>query len=681
MRSNIHHQASDNLRILAAAMVEKAQSGHPGGPMGAADFMHILYSEFLRYDPDDMTWPFRDRFFLDPGHLSALLYAQLSMVGKYNMNELKEFRQWMSPTPGHPEVDLDRGVENTSGPLGMGHAFAVGAAIAERFMASRFGEWMNHKIYTLISDGGIQEEISHGAARIAGFLGLSNLVMFYDSNEVQLSTFTDAVSSEDTAMRYESWNWRVISIDGHDHDQIRDALNQAGEEQDRPVLIIGRTIMGKGAVDEQGQNYERKVDLHGKPLSKAGASFEKTVENLGGDPGNPFRILPEVNEFYQQVNQRKREQAAQFREVHEQWKKDNPELAGKLKRFLHLKLPEFDFENLHPTQNDSTRGASGYILSKLVNKIENMVVASADLSGSDKTAGFLEGTTPFVKGNFSGAFLNAGVSELSMAAVMNGMALHGGIIPVCGTFFVFSDYMKPAVRLAALMELPIIYIWSHDSFRVGEDGPTHQPIEQEAQIRLLEQVKNHSGQNSLVALRPADAAETVTAWQMALENRKTPTALIFTRQKIRDLPPAFDSTRYQEAQKSCKGAYVLYEPAEKPDLILVGNGSEVYMLYEVARILDREKGIHARLVSAISEGLFRNQPLDYQRSVIPDDTPVFGVTAGLPAALKGLVGHNGEVYGMNHFGYSAPAPVLDEKFGYTTQNIIRKIEEFMKRQG
>jgi len=680
MHSNTIQLASDNLRILSCAMVEKAQSGHPGGPMSAADFIHILYAEFLRYDPDDMNWPFRDRFFLDPGHLSALLYSSLSMVGTYSMEDLQMFRQWKSPTPGHPEVDIERGVENTSGPLGMGHAFAVGAAIAEKFLVSRFGDWMSHKIYTLISDGGIQEEISHGAARMAGFLGLNNLIMFYDSNEVQLSTYTSAVSTEDTAKRYESWNWRVISINGHDHHQLRKALREANEEEERPVLIIGKTIMGKGAVDEKGQSYEGKVELHGKPLNKAGASFEKTVEKLGGDPAEPFRILPEVQEYFNQINQQKREEAASFRVIHEKWKKDNPELAGKFKRFIKLDLPEFDFENLRISENDSTRGASGYILSKLVNKIENMVVASADLSESDQTAGFLKGTKPFVKGNFSGAFLNAGVSELSMAAVMNGMALHGGIIPVCGTFFVFSDYMKPAVRLAALMELPIIYIWSHDSFRVGEDGPTHQPIEQEAQIRLLEKVKNHSGENSLLALRPADGAETITAWRMALENRKTPTALIFTRQKIKDLPPVYGSSRVKEARMSHRGAYILYEPEEDPDLVLIGNGSEVYMLYEVARILDQERGIPARLVSAISEGLFREQDILYQKRVIPEDLPVFGVTAGLPVTLQGLVGSQGEVYGMNHFGYSAPANVLDEKFGFTTNNIISKIEEFMNKR-
>ena len=647
--------------------------------MGAADYMHILYTEFLRYDPDNMTWPFRDRFFLDPGHLSALLYATLSMQGNYTMDELKQFRQWKSPTPGHPEVDPERGVENTSGPLGMGHAFAVGAAIAEKFLVNRFGDWMHHKIYTLVSDGGIQEEISHGAARMAGFLGLNNLIMFYDSNEVQLSTYTDAVSSENTAKRYESWNWRVISIDGHDYQQIRQALGEANKEEDRPVLIIGKTLMGKGAVDETGQSYERRVDLHGKPLSKAGASFERTVEKLGGDPANPFRILPEVKAYYEQVIERKRREAADFRKSYDQWRKDHPKLADKLNRFLKLKLPDFDLENLSPPENDSTRGASGYILSRLVHEIDNMVVASADLSGSDKTAGFLKGTTPFVKGDFSGAFLNAGVSELSMAAVMNGMALHGGIIPVCGTFFVFSDYMKPAVRLAALMELPIIYIWSHDSFRVGEDGPTHQPIEQEAQIRLLEQVKNHSGNNSMLALRPADGAETITAWRMALQNRATPTGLIFTRQKIKDLPPTFNQTRRQEAEKSLRGAYILYEPDGQVDLVLVGNGSEVYMLYEVAQVLEQEKSINARLVSAISEGLFRRQSLEYQRQVLPHDTPVFGVTAGLPVTLQNLVGPQGEVFGMDHFGHSAPSPVLDEKFGFTVRNLANKIEAFIEQ--
>ena len=677
MSSEISIKAANNLRILSSAMVEKAQSGHPGGPMGGADFMHILYTEYLNYDPDDMSWPFRDRFFLDPGHLSALLYATLHLVGTYSKDEIMNFRQWGSSTPGHPEVDPAKGVENTSGPLGMGHTFAVGAAIAEKFLAERFGAWMHHTIYTYVSDGGIQEEISHGAARMAGFLGLSNLVMFFDSNDVQLSTYTNVVSCEDTAKRYESWNWRVITIDGHDHDQIRDALNQAREETEKPTLIIGRTVMGKGAVDEQGNSFEGKVSTHGKPISKAGASFEKTVENLGGDPDNPFDIFPEVAKYYDKINQTKRNTVQKRKEQEQQWAKANPERAAKLDQFLKRDLSGFDFDAILPGEDDATRNSSGFVLSKMVNHIDNLVVASADLSESDKTAGFLKGTHPFQKGDFSGAFLQAGVSELTMAAVMNGMALHGGIIPVCGTFFVFSDYMKPAVRLAALMELPVIYVWSHDSFRVGEDGPTHQPIEQEAQIRLLEQLKNHSGQSSFLALRPADSAETAVAWQMALENLESPTGLILSRQKIKTLPPR-GRERFTEARKARKGAYIVYETSDKPDVVLVANGSEVSTLYEAGQILETESQIKIRIVSVISEGLFRQQPETYQEQVIPEGIPVFGVTAGLPSTLQGLVGQNGKVVGMEHFGYSAPANVLDEQFGYVGSEIAGKIMDFLE---
>lgn len=678
MSSDISMKAADNLRVLSAAMVEKAQSGHPGGPMGGADFLHILYSEFLNYDPDDMAWPFRDRFFLDPGHLSAGLYSILHLTGSFTKEELMNFRQWGSPTPGHPELDPAKGVENTSGPLGMGHAFAVGAAIAEKFLTRRFGDWMSHTIYTYVSDGGIQEEISHSTARIAGHLGLSNLVMFFDSNDVQLSTKTNEVTCEDTAKRYESWHWNVITIDGHDHDQIRNAIKKANEETEKPTLIIGRTIMGKGAIDENGNSFEHQVSTHGKPLSKAGASFEKTVEKLGGDPGNPFETYPEVAEYYKKVTEAKREGARKKKEAQMQWEKDNPELAKKLERFLNLDVSNFDFDSLQPKENDATRSSSGYVLSELVNNVENLIVASADLSGSDKTDGYLKGTHAFQKGDFSGAFLQVGVSELTMAAVMNGMALHGGVIPACGTFFVFSDYMKPAVRLAALMELPVIYIWSHDSFRVGEDGPTHQPVEHEAQIRLMEQMKNHSGRNSFLALRPADSAETATAWQMALENLESPTGLILSRQKIKDLP-ANGESRLTLAKQARKGAYVVYEPQGEADVILVGNGSEVSTMYDAAQILEEKKNIKSRIVSAISEGLFRQQSEDYQKEVLPDGIPVFGVTAGLSASLQALVGQNGEVFGMEHFGYSAPAKVLDEKFGYIPEKIADKIMNYLER--
>lgn len=677
MTKDVTTKAANNIRILSAAMVEKAKSGHPGGAMGGADFIHVLYTEFLRYDPSDMNWHMRDRFFLDPGHMSPMLYSVLTLLGHYSIDDIKSFRQWGSPTPGHPERDVMRGVENTSGPLGQGHVMAVGAAIAERFLCARFGEWMSHKTYAYISDGGIQEEVSQGAGRIAGFLGLSNLIMFYDSNDIQLSTETKVVTSEDTAMKYRAWGWEVIEIDGNNVDQIRDALRKANAQTEKPTLIIGKTIMGKGAVKADGSSFERQCATHGMPLGEAGASFEKTIENLGGDPQNPFTIFPEVAEYYRQVRERKIKEAAERKAIQAKWAKENPEQAAKLEQFLSGKLPELNFAEITQKENIATRAASSAVLSYLAQKVENMIVSSADLANSDKTDGFLKHTTAFTRGNFTGAFLQAGVSELTMAAICNGIALHGGVWAACGTFFVFSDFMKPAVRLAALQELPVKYIWTHDAFRVGEDGPTHQPVEQEAQIRLLEHLKNHSGHNSMLVLRPADAYETNVAWKMAMENTKTPTALILSRQNIKDIPAKPGSTRYQDALEAQKGAYVVLDCEGTPDVILVGSGSEVSTLYEGAQKLIAEKKLKVRVVSVISEGLFRNQPVEYQKSVIPDNIPVFGLTAGLPITLAGLVGPKGRIWGLNHFGYSAPAKVLDEKFGFTPENVYQQVVKYL----
>ena len=680
MSKSIDVKAADNIRILAAAMVEKAKSGHPGGAMGGADFMHVLYSEFMHFDPSDMAWKNRDRFFLDPGHMSPMLYAILSLIGTYSMDDLKNFRQWGSPTPGHPEVDVMRGVENTSGPLGQGHAMAVGAAIAERFLVARFGQWMAHKTYTYISDGGIQEEISQAAGRIAGFLGLSNLIMFYDSNDIQLSTETKAVTCENTAKKYESWGWRVMTIDGNDQEQIRKALKKAYKETEKPVLIIGRTIMGKGALKADGTSFERQCSTHGMPLGEAGASFEKTIENLGGDPANPFIIFDDVKELYAKVLKKKKRIAKKRKAEETEWKAVNPELAAKYDRFFSGELPPIDYAQIQHKENIATRVASANVLAYFAKNVDNMIVASADLSNSDRTDGFLKNTKAFTKGDFSGAFLQAGVSELTMAAIMNGMALHGGVIPACGTFFVFSDYMKPAVRLSALMQLPVKYIWTHDAFRVGEDGPTHQPVEQEAQIRLLEQLKNHHGENSMLVLRPADAAETTVAWKMAMENTKTPTALLLSRQNIKDIPATGGISRLEYAMQAYKGAYIVRDCEGTPDVVLVANGSEVATLLDGADKLTA-MGIKVRVVSAISEGLFRKQSIEYQRSVIPCcNVPVFGLTAGLPITLQGLAGTNGKVVGLNHFGYSAPFKVLDEKFGFTGDNVVIQVQAFLNEK-
>jgi transketolase len=675
MNTDINQRAADNIRILAMTMVEKSKSGHPGGAMGGADYIHILFSEFLNFDPKDPTWINRDRFFLDPGHMSPMLYSVLTLTGHFTIEELKNFRQWGSHTPGHPELDIMKGIENTSGPLGQGHTMAVGAAIAERFLTTRFGELFAHKIFTYISDGGVQEEISQGAGRLAGFLGLNNLIMFYDSNDIQLSTETNAVTSEDTGMKYTAWGWNVIKIDGNDQSQIRKALTSAVNEKNKPTIIIGKTIMGKGLLDNEGKSFERKTSTHGMPVSEAGGSFEKSLLNLGADVADPFQLFEDVKEHYIEVLEKKLKTANTWKKAKDEWASKNPEMDRKLHSFYTVELPEIDFRAIVQKEGSATRAASATVLGLLAKKIDNMVVASADLSNSDKTDGFLKSTHAFKKGDFSGAFLQAGVSELTMAAVMNGMALHGGIIPACGTFFVFSDYMKPAVRLACLMGLPVKYIWTHDAFRVGEDGPTHQPVEQEAQIRLMEHLKNHHGKNSMVVLRPADSAETTISWKMALENKKTPTALILSRQNIKDLPSE-GNNRYNDAQKTEKGAYIVHDCIGTPDIILIASGSEVATLFEGARLLENDN-LKIRIVSAPSEGLFRNQPEAYKLSVLPEDIPVFGLTAGLSITLQGLVGRKGVIWGMNSFGYSAPYKILDEKLGFTGDNVYKRVKEYL----
>ena len=666
--SKLMNRAADNIRILAASMVEKANSGHPGGAMGGADFVNVLFSEFLVYDPQNPRWEGRDRFFLDPGHMSPMLYSVLAFTGKYTLDELKQFRQWGSPTPGHPEVNVDRGVENTSGPLGQGHTYAVGAAIAAKFLKARFGEVMNQTIYAYISDGGIQEEISQGAGRIAGTLGLDNLIMFYDSNDVQLSTNTEDVTTENVAMKYEAWDWKVITINGNDPDEIRKALTEAKAEKNRPTLIIGKTTMGKGARRADGSSYEADCATHGAPLG--GDAYVNTIKNLGGNPENPFTIFPEVAELYAKRAEELKKIVADKYAAKAEWAKANPEKAAKLAEFFSGKAPKVNWDAIEQKAGGATRAGSATVLGALATQVENMIVSSADLSNSDKTDGFLKKTHAFKKGDFSGAFLQAGVSELSMACICIGMSLHGGIIAACGTFFVFSDYMKPALRMAALMEQPVKFIWTHDAFRVGEDGPTHEPVEQEAQVRLLEKLKNHKGHNSMLVLRPADVEETTIAWKLAMENMSTPTALILSRQNIVNLPAGTD---YSQASK---GAYIIADADENPDVILVASGSEVSTLVAGAELL-RKEGVKVRIVSAPSEGLFRNQSKEYQESILPAGAKIFGLTAGLPVNLEGLVGSNGKVFGLESFGFSAPYKVLDEKLGFTAENVYNQVKAML----
>lgn len=664
------NHAADNIRLLAVSMVEKANSGHPGGAMGGADFINVLFSEFLVFDPDQPTWEGRDRFYLDPGHMSPMLYSALALQGKYTIDDLKTFRQWGTVCPGHPERDIIHGIENTSGPLGQGHTYAVGAAIAEKFLEARLGStMMQHKIYAYISDGGVQEEISQGAGRIAGLFKLNNLIMFYDANEIQLSTECDVVMRENTRMKYESWGWNVLEINGNDPDEIRAALILANKEENRPTLIIGHTVMAKGARKEDGSSYERSVKTHGAPLG--GGAYENTVKNLGGDLNDPFVVFDDVKELYEKRNAELREIVKERHAAEEEWRKANPEKAEQMKAWFSGDAPKVDWSALVQKRDVATRVASANCLGVLAEQVPNMVCSSADLCNSDKTDGFLKKTHELAPDDFTGAFFQAGVSELTMACVCIGMYLHGGVIPACGTFFVFSDYMKPAIRMAALMRVPIKFVWSHDAFRVGEDGPTHEPVEQEAQIRLMEKLKNHKGQDSVRVFRPADADETTVCWQMANENMDTPTAMICSRQNVNSLP---EGTDYSQVRK---GAYIVKDDPNY-DVILLASGSEVSTLLAGAELLNAD-GIKTRIVSVPSEGLFRTQSKEYQESVLPKGAKIFGMTAGLPVTLQSLVGVEGMVYGLESFGFSAPYKVLDEKLGFNAENVYKQVKDYLSK--
>ena len=664
------NHAADNIRLLAVSMVEKAKSGHPGGAMGGADFINVLFSEFLVFDPDQPTWEGRDRFYLDPGHMSPMLYSALALQGKYTIDDLKTFRQWGTVCPGHPERDIIHGIENTSGPLGQGHTYAVGAAIAEKFLEARLGStMMQHKIYAYISDGGVQEEISQGAGRIAGLFKLNNLIMFYDANEIQLSTECDVVMRENTRMKYESWGWNVLEINGNDPDEIRAALILANKEEQRPTLLIGHTVMAKGARKEDGSSYERSVKTHGAPLG--GGAYENTVKNLGGDLNDPFVVFDDVKELYEKRNAELREVVKERHAAEAEWRKANPEKAEQMDAWFSGNAPKVDWSELVQKRDVATRVASANCLGVLAEQVPNMVCSSADLCNSDKTDGFLKKTHELAPDDFTGAFLQAGVSELTMACVCIGMYLHGGVIPACGTFFVFSDYMKPAIRMAALMRVPIKFVWSHDAFRVGEDGPTHEPVEQEAQIRLMEKLKNHKGQDSVRVFRPADADETTVCWQMANENMDTPTAMICSRQNVNSLP---EGTDYSQVRK---GAYIVKDDPNY-DVILLASGSEVSTLLAGAELLNAD-GIKTRIVSVPSEGLFRTQSKEYQESVLPKGAKIFGMTAGLPVTLQSLVGVEGMVYGLESFGFSAPYKVLDEKLGFNAENVYKQVKDYLSK--
>ena len=654
----VMNRAADNIRILSVAMVEKAKSGHPGGAMGGADFINVLYSEFLEYDPENPTWAGRDRFYLDPGHMSPMLYAQLAMTGHYSIDDLKQFRQWGTPTPGHPERNIERGVENSSGPLGQGHVYAIGAALGAKFLAARTGNPIFEKetIYAYISDGGIQEEISQGGGRLAGHLGLDNLIMFYDANDIQLSTATDEVMTEDTAMKYRSWGWHVIEINGNDCEQIRAALKEAKAEKERPTLIIGKCIMGKGARQADNSSYECSCKTHGAPLG--GDAYKNTILNLGGDLENPFVIFDEVKDLYaKRAAELKEIMAAKYAEE-KAWADAHPEMAAKQKKWFAGELPEIDWASIKQKPGAASRVGSANVLSLLAETVENMMCSSADLSNSDRTDGFLNKTKPFVKGDFSGAFLQAGVAELTMACVCMGMMLHGGIIASCGTFFVFSDYMKPAIRMAALMELPIKFIWTHDAFRVGEDGPTHQPVEHLASYRAMPNINT---------FRPCDVVETAEAWKIALESEHTPSILALTRQGLPMLRTATTENL------TAKGGYIISDVSsgKTRQATLIATGSEVSLAVEAQRKL-REAGIEVAVVSMPCTELFDAQSKEYRQEVL-GTAPKIAIEAASKYGWERYVGSEGKIIGLDGFGASGPAGALYQHFGITVEAIINAV--------
>jgi transketolase len=667
LHNAIINRAADNARILSAAMVQKAKSGHPGGAMGATEFFSVLFKEFLKFNPKDPNWRARDRFFMDPGHMSAVFYSALCFIKKLTIEDLKDFRQLGSHTPGHPDLDVQLGVENTSGPLGLGHAIALGSAIAERILVNRFGKLFEHKTICLLSDGTVQEEVAYGVGRMAGHLKLSNLIFYFDSNGIQLSSPTDEVMSHSVAAQYESWGWRVYSVDGHSAVELRKAFADAYSETEKPVIIIGTTTMGKGIKDAQNNAFENQVSTHGQPIDAAGASTAQTIASLGGNHEDPFVIWPDVEEAFNLRLEELQKESDSWQNRFETWKQTYPALAQELENWQNNKAPVLDLSVVPQKQGVATRVNSGAILAWLAENQKNMVCSSADLSNSDNTQAFLNKTGILKPGDFSGAFLQAGVAELTMGAAACGIVLHGEFTAACATFFVFSDYMKPILRLASLMALPVKFLFTHDSFRVGEDGPTHEPVEQEAQLRLLENLTLPNGKPAMLVLRPADANETTLAWEIAMANGDSPTSLILSRQIM---PPL------ENPYSKANAAGYIVQNAESPNLTFAANGSDVFLCCQAAEIL-RKEGISVRVVSVMSPRLFMDLPQKEREAIIPRWSPAFAVSSGLPSVFEPVVGPLGRSWGLVEFGKSAPAAVLEKEFGYTPEAVAEKAKTYL----
>jgi len=655
----------NNLRMLAVDMVEKAKSGHPGMPMGAAAMAFVLWTKFLRHNPGNPAWPNRDRFVLSAGHGSALLYALLHLTGyDLPLEELKNFRQWGSKTPGHPEFGHTTGVEVTTGPLGQGIANAVGMAIAEKFLASYFNrpgcDIVDHYTYVIAGDGDLMEGVSHEAASLAGHLKLGKLICLYDDNHISIEGPTEITFTEDRARRFEAYEWHVQRVsDGNDTEAIAAAIQTAQAEKEKPSIIMVRTHIGYGSPHKQDS-----PSAHGEPLGAE--EIKITKENLGW-PQEPFYIQEKAGAYFRQALDNGKSQEAQWQNLFDSYAGANFGLAEAYRKWMRGQpltgwdkdIPVFPADE----KGMASRAASGTVLNAIAANLPNLIGGSADLAPSTKT--LIKGAGDFSPGNYGGRNLRFGVREHAMGSILNGMALHGGVVPYGATFLVFSDYMRPPIRMAAMMGRRAIYVFTHDSIGVGEDGPTHQPIEHLAVLRATP---------GLTVIRPADANETAEAWRCALGQIKGPTAMILTRQNL----PTLDRQKLSPADGLSRGAYILAEAGGSgPDVILIASGSEVHLALEAAEKL-QEKGINTRVVSMPCWELFEDQPEDYRHKVLPPHiTARVAIEAGITQGWHRYVGDKGRIVGIDHFGASAPAQILFKEFGFTVDNLIDKVMQLL----
>ncbi|MGD8961797.1 MAG: transketolase [Desulfobacterales bacterium] len=665
MSSELDQLCINTIRMLSADGVQKANSGHPGMPMGAAAMAYVLWTRFLRHNPKDPKWPNRDRFVLSAGHGSMLIYSLLHLSGyDLPLDELKNFRQWGSKTPGHPEYGVTPGVETTTGPLGQGFANGVGMALAERYLAARFNkpghQIIDHFTYGIVSDGDLMEGISHEAASLAGHLGLGKLIYFYDDNHISIEGDTDITFTENRIGRFESYDWHVQYVpDGNDLAALEQAIIEAQNESGRPSLIAVRTHIGYGSPNKQDT-----ASAHGEPLGLE--ELQRTKENLGWPQQPSFLIPDDALTHFRRAIEVGQKLENRWKNAFETYQTEFKEDAAELRRWLAGQLPD-GWEKVLPIfdpdkKGMATRGASGRVLNAVAPTVTNLVGGSADLAPSTKT--LIDNETDFQAEIYSGRNLRFGVREHGMGGILNGMALHGGLIPYGATFLIFSDYMRPAMRLAALTEQQVIYVFTHDSIGLGEDGPTHQPIEQLAALRAMP---------NLMLIRPCDANETAQAWQAAIQHRDGPVALALTRQ---NLPTLDRNSQYTSAAGLHRGGYVLSEAANgKPEVILIASGSEVHIALTAAEMIDA-KGYATRVVSMPSWELFEAQPADYRQQVLPPAVKAkIAVEAGSPQGWHRYVGDAGRVVGLDHFGASAPAQTLFEKFRLTSDQVVEKALE------